>query len=101
MAGARAEENVFLFVPNLIGYARILLAAVSFWLMPTQPGPAAACYGLAGLLDAVDGHAARRLGQGTGYTGLYWLAAGRHAGHCGSRLGAMLDIVVPRIDIIL
>nr|XP_021403365.1 CDP-diacylglycerol--inositol 3-phosphatidyltransferase [Lonchura striata domestica] len=72
-------ENVFLFVPNLIGYARILLAAVSFWLMPTRPGPAAACYGAAALLDAVDGHAARALGQGTGYTGLDWVAPPDHA----------------------
>ncbi|XP_005533866.1 PREDICTED: CDP-diacylglycerol--inositol 3-phosphatidyltransferase isoform X2 [Pseudopodoces humilis] len=72
-------ENVFLFVPNLIGYARILLAAVAFWLMPTRPGPAAACYGLAGLLDAVDGHMARLLGQ-------------------GSRLGAMLDMLTDRLS---
>ncbi|XP_074414287.1 CDP-diacylglycerol--inositol 3-phosphatidyltransferase-like [Zonotrichia albicollis] len=71
--------SVFLFVPNLIGYARILLAAISFWLMPTRPGPAAACYGLAGLLDAVDGHAARMLGQ-------------------GSRLGAMLDMLTDRLS---
>ncbi|XP_030825735.1 CDP-diacylglycerol--inositol 3-phosphatidyltransferase [Camarhynchus parvulus] len=72
-------RSVFLFVPNLIGYARILLAAVSFWLMPTRPGPAAACYGLAGLLDAVDGHTARALGQ-------------------GSRLGAMLDMLTDRLS---
>ncbi|XP_068855104.1 CDP-diacylglycerol--inositol 3-phosphatidyltransferase-like isoform X2 [Aphelocoma coerulescens] len=72
-------DNVFLFVPNLIGYARILLAAVSFWLMPQRPGPAAACYALAGLLDAVDGHLARLLGQ-------------------GSRLGAMLDMLTDRLS---
>ena len=29
-------ENVFLFVPNLIGYARIFLALLSFWVMPTN-----------------------------------------------------------------
>uniref|UniRef100_A0A674HQV7 CDP-diacylglycerol--inositol 3-phosphatidyltransferase n=1 Tax=Taeniopygia guttata TaxID=59729 RepID=A0A674HQV7_TAEGU len=73
------EENVFLFVPNLIGYARILLAAVSFGLMPTRPWPAAVCYGTAALLDAVDGHAARALGQ-------------------GSRLGAMLDMLTDRLS---
>lgn len=72
-------DNVFLFVPNLIGYARVLLAAVSFWLMPTQPLPAATCYGLAALLDAVDGHAARLLGQ-------------------SSRLGAMLDMLTDRLS---
>ena len=29
-------ENIFLFVPNLIGYARIALAVISFWFMPTS-----------------------------------------------------------------
>ncbi|XP_057284351.1 CDP-diacylglycerol--inositol 3-phosphatidyltransferase [Pezoporus wallicus] len=76
MAGG---DNVFLFVPNVIGYFRIALAAASFYLMPTAPGPAAACYGLSGLLDAVDGHAARALGQ-------------------GSRLGAMLDMLTDRLS---
>uniref|UniRef100_A0A8C3QK18 CDP-diacylglycerol--inositol 3-phosphatidyltransferase n=1 Tax=Cyanoderma ruficeps TaxID=181631 RepID=A0A8C3QK18_9PASS len=61
------------------GYARILLAAVSFWLMPTNPGPALTFYGLAGLLDAVDGHMARLLDQ-------------------GSRVGAMLDMLTDRLS---
>ncbi|XP_049652701.1 LOW QUALITY PROTEIN: CDP-diacylglycerol--inositol 3-phosphatidyltransferase [Accipiter gentilis] len=73
-----AGDNVFLFVPNLIGYARLVLAAISFYLMPRSPGPAAACYGLSALLDAVDGQAARLLGQ-------------------GSRLGAMLDMLTDRL----
>ena len=30
------QENIFLFVPNLIGYARIVLAILSFWFMPTN-----------------------------------------------------------------
>lgn len=67
-------ENVFLFVPNLIGYTRILLALFSFWLMPTNYALAATFYLLSGLLDAVDGYAARRLGQ-------------------HSRFGAMLDLI--------
>ncbi|KAM9590478.1 LOW QUALITY PROTEIN: CDP-diacylglycerol--inositol 3-phosphatidyltransferase-like [Morphnus guianensis] len=74
-----AGDNVFLFVPNLIGYARLALAAVSFYLMPRSPGPAAACYGLSALLDAIDGQAARLLGQ-------------------GSRLGAMLDMLTDRLS---
>ncbi|CAM9118925.1 unnamed protein product [Bubo scandiacus] len=45
-------------------YARLALAAASFYLMPREPGPAAALYALSGLLDAVDGHVARLLGQG-------------------------------------
>ena len=29
-------ENIFMFVPNLIGYGRIILAILSFWYMPTN-----------------------------------------------------------------
>jgi len=70
-------ENVFLFVPNLIGYARIILALISFWFMPTSYGMASFCYILSGLLDAVDGHAARLLNQ-------------------SSKFGAMLDMLTDR-----
>ncbi|KAM8794736.1 CDP-diacylglycerol--inositol 3-phosphatidyltransferase [Eudromia elegans] len=73
-----AEENVFLFVPNVIGYLRLLLLAAAFALMAAHPGPAAAAYGLAGLLDALDGHAARLLRQGT-------------------RFGALLDMLTDRV----
>ncbi|XP_033929511.1 CDP-diacylglycerol--inositol 3-phosphatidyltransferase [Melopsittacus undulatus] len=74
-----AGENVFLFVPNVIGYMRLALSAASALLMPHSPGSASLCYGLSGLLDAVDGHMARALGQ-------------------GSRLGAMLDMLTDRLS---
>jgi len=70
-------ENVFLFVPNIIGYGRIFLALLSFWFMPTNYVMASWCYILSGLLDAVDGHAARLLGQ-------------------SSKFGAMLDMLTDR-----
>ena len=41
-------ENVFMFVPNLIGYARIFLALLSFWFMPTNYSMAAWCYIISG-----------------------------------------------------
>ncbi|KAM4598404.1 CDP-diacylglycerol--inositol 3-phosphatidyltransferase isoform 1-T1 [Polymixia lowei] len=72
-----AEENIFLFVPNLIGYARIVLALLSFYLMPCCPVPAVFCYLLSALLDAFDGHAARALNQST-------------------KFGAMLDMLTDR-----
>ncbi|XP_076153718.1 CDP-diacylglycerol--inositol 3-phosphatidyltransferase isoform X2 [Alosa pseudoharengus] len=71
------EENIFLFVPNLIGYARIVLALLAFYLMPCCPVPAVFCYLLSALLDAFDGHAARMLNQGT-------------------KFGAMLDMLTDR-----
>jgi hypothetical protein len=37
-------DNVFLFVPNLIGYSRVVLALLSFWYMPTNCFAAGFCY---------------------------------------------------------
>ncbi|XP_034448572.1 CDP-diacylglycerol--inositol 3-phosphatidyltransferase [Hippoglossus hippoglossus] len=71
------QDNIFLFVPNLIGYARVVLALLSFYLMPISPWPAIFCYLLSALLDAVDGHAARALNQCT-------------------KFGAMLDMLTDR-----
>nr|KAF6489023.1 CDP-diacylglycerol--inositol 3-phosphatidyltransferase [Molossus molossus] len=71
------SENIFLFVPNLIGYARIVFAFISFYFMPCCPLTASSFYLLSGLLDAFDGHAARILNQGT-------------------RFGAMLDMLTDR-----
>ncbi|OCT58424.1 CDP-diacylglycerol--inositol 3-phosphatidyltransferase [Xenopus laevis] len=72
-----AQENIFLFVPNLIGYARIVFAFIAFYFMPTSPVMASTFYLVSGLLDAFDGHAARLLNQGT-------------------KFGAMLDMLTDR-----
>jgi len=71
------SENVLLFVPNLIGYSRIILAILSFYYMPTNYIMASSMYLLSGFLDAFDGHAARLLDQ-------------------SSRFGAMLDQLTDR-----
>ncbi|XP_008546096.1 CDP-diacylglycerol--inositol 3-phosphatidyltransferase [Microplitis demolitor] len=63
-------ENIFLFVPNLIGFARIILAVISFYFMPTNYVIAGWCYVISALLDAVDGHAARYLNQSTKFGGM-------------------------------
>lgn len=69
--------DVLLFVPNLIGYARIVLAGISFYYMSSDYVIAASCYMLSAFLDALDGHAARILNQ------------------C-SKFGAMLDQLTDR-----
>ncbi|KAH9946012.1 phosphatidylinositol synthase [Epithele typhae] len=71
------SENVFLFVPNLIGYSRIILAAFSLHYMSYHPKYCTVLYSISCLLDAVDGHAARALGQ-------------------SSKFGAVLDMVTDR-----
>ncbi len=47
----------------MAGYARIVLAILSFYFMPTDYIMAASMYLLSGLLDAFDGHAARYFSQ--------------------------------------
>jgi len=59
------SENIFLFVPNIIGYGRIVLAILSFYYMPTNYTVSSWCYIISGLLDALDGHAARYFNQST------------------------------------
>ncbi|KAK0546910.1 phosphatidylinositol synthase 1 (CDP-alcohol phosphatidyltransferase1) [Tilletia horrida] len=76
-ANEKGKENVFLFVPNLIGYARVLLAALSLYFMKGNPKMCTVLYGISCLLDAFDGMAARALGQST-------------------KFGAVLDMVTDR-----
>ncbi|ORX61795.1 CDP-diacylglycerol--inositol 3-phosphatidyltransferase [Hesseltinella vesiculosa] len=71
------KENIFLFVPNLIGYTRIILASMSLYYMPIHPKTCVLLYCISCLLDAVDGNAARYFNQ------------------C-SRFGAVLDMVTDR-----
>uniref|UniRef100_A0A2A4K946 CDP-diacylglycerol--inositol 3-phosphatidyltransferase n=1 Tax=Heliothis virescens TaxID=7102 RepID=A0A2A4K946_HELVI len=59
------KENIFLFVPNIIGFGRVILAIISFYFMPTHCILACVCYVTSALLDAIDGHAARYFNQST------------------------------------
>jgi CDP-diacylglycerol--inositol 3-phosphatidyltransferase len=65
MAG-KAAWPVLLYVPNLIGYARIGLALVAFWNVP-HPATFLTFYTIGFLLDAADGYAARLLGQSSAF----------------------------------
>jgi len=68
---------VFLFVPNLIGYARVVLALVGYAVALSNHHVMFFCYLGSQLLDAFDGLAARKLGQ-------------------SSQFGAVLDMVTDR-----
>lgn len=70
-------ENVFLFIPNIVDYLRVITAFVSFYYLPTDPWSASFWYLLSGFLDAIDGHLARMLDQ-------------------SSKLGGMLDMLIDR-----
>ena len=60
---SRQTQSVFLFVPNLIGYLRVVLAIAAFYYI-RQPLLFLPLYAGSCLLDALDGTAARALGQG-------------------------------------
>ncbi|KAJ3186544.1 CDP-diacylglycerol-inositol 3-phosphatidyltransferase [Gaertneriomyces sp. JEL0708] len=70
-------KNVFLFVPNLIGYARVILMFAALHYLTYDARIAMSFYTISCLLDALDGHAARYFQQ-------------------TSRFGAVLDMVTDR-----
>ncbi|XP_018644896.1 CDP-diacylglycerol--inositol 3-phosphatidyltransferase [Schistosoma mansoni] len=69
--------SVFLFIPNVIGYIRIVLLFQACYFMKTNCELTLLTYIISCLLDAVDGCAARALNQST-------------------KFGAMLDMIVDR-----
>lgn len=76
-----SNQNAFLFLPNLIGYTRIILLFISLGLMqiPRQKFTSIVFYAFSCLLDAIDGHVARAFGQST-------------------KFGAVLDMVTDRLS---
>lgn len=76
--GTKTAQHVLLYVPNLIGYSRIITMMISVYLLPSQPWNAMMYYMTSALLDAFDGWAARSLNQ-------------------SSSMGAMLDMLTDRI----
>ena len=70
-------ENVYLFLPNIIGYIRVITAGISLYLLPNRPKLCTTIYFVSCILDVFDGMAARALGQ-------------------ESKFGAVLDMVTDR-----
>ncbi|KAB5529045.1 CDP-alcohol phosphatidyltransferase-domain-containing protein [Coniochaeta sp. 2T2.1] len=91
------EENIFLFVPNLIGYARIVLAAVSLYYMPLHPRTCSGLYTVSCLLDALDGYAARYLHQSTSFGAVLDMVTDRCTTAC---LLVYLSSAFPRFSIL-
>ncbi|CCE63032.1 hypothetical protein TPHA_0D03985 [Tetrapisispora phaffii CBS 4417] len=71
------SNDVFLYIPNLIGYSRVVTAVLSFMAMPNHPMYTALIYTVSCLLDALDGTMARKYNQ------------------C-SKFGAVLDMITDR-----
>ncbi|KAJ9467838.1 hypothetical protein DIPPA_20248 [Diplonema papillatum] len=70
-------SEVYFYVPNLIGYLRVVLTIVSYYFFFSVPALFLVLYVAAFVLDAADGQAARALGQ-------------------SSKFGALLDMITDR-----
>lgn len=69
---------IFTFVPNIIGFGRVITLILSFFTMKNYPVITMGClYSASCLLDAFDGHYARKFNQST-------------------QFGAVLDMVTDR-----
>lgn len=72
------RADVYTFVPNLIGFSRVILLIMSFFSMKDYPNLTMGLfYSTSCLLDAFDGYYARKFGQST-------------------KFGAVLDMVTDR-----
>ena len=67
----------YLYVPNLIGYGRVILMFIAYYYAQTHVAIFAVCYSMSQILDMFDGMAARAFKQSTNF-------------------GAMLDMVTDR-----
>lgn len=74
---ALTRQDVYFFIPNLIGYCRILFCTMSFYFCFHKPSLAMIYYFLGQGMDAVDGMAARHFDQ-------------------ASKFGALLDMLTDR-----
>jgi CDP-diacylglycerol--inositol 3-phosphatidyltransferase len=72
-----SAPNIYLYVPNIIGYFRAIFTVWALAIAPTDPTLCLVLYTSSFVLDAADGHAARLLDQ------------------CSS-FGAVLDMVIDR-----
>ncbi|XP_042424017.1 probable CDP-diacylglycerol--inositol 3-phosphatidyltransferase 2 [Zingiber officinale] len=81
MAGSSNQEtgSVYLYVPNVIGYIRVILNCVAFSVCYSQKSLSAILYVTSFVCDALDGWFARRLNQ-------------------VSTFGAVLDMVTDRVS---
>ena len=70
-------RDVLWYIPNQIGYTRVVTAIISFFTMPNNPMVTTFIYSVSCLLDALDGTMARKYDQ------------------C-SKVGAVLDMVTDR-----
>ncbi|EDK47506.1 hypothetical protein LELG_05687 [Lodderomyces elongisporus NRRL YB-4239] len=90
-------QTIFLYIPNIIGYLRIVTAVISFICMSRFPITTVIFYGISSFLDAFDGYAARKFNQGTRFGAVLDMVTDRCA---TSSLIVYLAIIYPRFTVI-
>lgn len=93
MTNTVTVQDIFFFIPNLIGYFRVLTAILSFITMKNHPVWTLILYGISGFLDAFDGYAARKFNQGTSFGAVLDMVTDRCA---TSSLICYLCVIYPR-----
>ena len=82
---ARKPSEIYFYVPNLIGYARIIFAFLAFHYAYSNYIYFAVCYSISMGLDAFDGMAARALkGSETSETRASRGGGGERPGHAAT-----------------
>lgn len=100
---------IYFFYPNLIGYARIILAFVAFAVGFDCPLTFLITYSLSFVLDAADGWAARKYGQSTMFGAILDMFTDRaattavivvisHVIQCG-RIGVLIAATLAFLDV--
>ena len=65
MSLSSVQLKIFLYVPNLIGYTRVLLTCYSFYMAEKDWKVTMLCYSISFICDYFDGLFARALNQCT------------------------------------
>ncbi|RCK55594.1 CDP-diacylglycerol--inositol 3-phosphatidyltransferase [Candida viswanathii] len=89
-------QDILLYIPNLIGYFRIITAIISFLCMKNHPVLTSIFYGISGFLDAFDGYAARKYNQGTRFGAVLDMVTDRCA---TSSLIVYIGVLYPHLDL--
>mmetsp|Transcript_61292 Transcript_61292/g.164636 ORF Transcript_61292/g.164636 Transcript_61292/m.164636 type:complete len:210 (-) Transcript_61292:136-765(-) len=82
---------VYFFVPNIIGYVRVVFGILAFWNYQNS-GVFLACYFISYFLDCFDGWAARALNQATRFGQMLDMVTDRC---CSAALFAVLTVMYP------
>lgn len=90
----RTPTDVFFYIPNLIGYARVLLTIYSLAVARTDPTSSVICYALSFICDYFDGFFARWFDQCSNFGAVLDMVTDRYVCLVAIRIALLLCCVV-------